>query len=79
MGKEMGGHFGIKGVIEFVRRKFERVNPVAASLEGPELTADEKEEQHLVSLPGTKRHADAARGDIPFDDLAEHRKRRGLK
>lgn len=74
----MERHFGVRPAIELFKRRLRRANPVAASVEGPELTPSEREEQRLINLPGTKRHADAARGDIPFD-RDEHRKRRGLR
>ncbi|KKR51066.1 MAG: hypothetical protein UT84_C0003G0061 [Candidatus Curtissbacteria bacterium GW2011_GWA1_40_16] len=78
MGNGGERHFGLGPAIELVKKRLGRANPTAASVEGPELTPTEVEEQHLISLPGTKRHADAARGDIPFD-RDEHRKRRGLR
>lgn len=86
MGKEAGMHFSIKGAIESVKRKLGKVNPVAASVEGPVLT-EEEERRARFRASGrlfTKRSVEDASNipqdqRIPFGDITEHRKRRGLR
>lgn len=79
MGNENGRRIGIGSAVELLKKKLGRVNPVGANIEGPDLTPEEREEQRLANLLGTKKHADAAEGKIPFDDVEGHRKMRGLK
>lgn len=86
MGREDGRSFGIKPVIEFVRRKLGRANPVGASVLGPDLTKDEQR-RLLYSRSSrlyTKADSDDARSitpeqKIPFGNIDEHRRRRGLR
>lgn len=86
MGKEGGRHFGIRPVIELVRKRLGRVNPVAANVEGPDLTAEEMRRALYARSSRLYRKSDLDDAinltpdqRIPFGDIAEHRKRRGLR
>ncbi|MEK7580774.1 MAG: hypothetical protein AAB512_00680 [Patescibacteria group bacterium] len=77
MVKEDGRSFGIKPALEFVRSRLGKANPVAASVEGPELTEEEQRELCLSGIPGTAAHARAAQKLVDsFDQVELHRKRR---
>lgn len=86
MGKEDGRSFGIKPALEFFRRKLGKVNPMSASVEGPELTEEETRRALYSRSSRLYRKADsddarsiAPEQKIPFGNIDEHRRRRGLR
>lgn len=82
----MERHFGIKEAIELVKRRLGKVNPVAANVEGPDLTAEEMRRALYARSSRLYRKSDLDDAinltpdqKIPFGNVEEHRKRRGLR
>ncbi len=84
MGNEGERHFGIRPVWDFVKRKAGRANPAGASVEGLDLSDEAKDALYLRTRTYTKAGSDAT-GEIPtsqkipFGNVEEHRRRRGLR